>query len=430
MPLAAAAENPTDSGAPPPAASSPNIISAIVFTGNRVTQERVMRQEMFVKEGDPADPVLIERSRQAIMDLGLFASVHATLEPGATGTVLHIHVKEKYYILPIPKLNHDENYSNFSVGGELTVDNIAGLNQQLQLTYENQAAVGLTGGQAVSYALNYNYPRVAGSPYLFSASATKMDGPAEITSGGLVTTLYELEAWTANFQVSRWLNRTGPSHGWQVGGGLVWRRNNYDYIFGAPSDQFADTQAVGVTAHVGYIFVHDYLYSRSGVDYGYSGEYGAPPLGSDTLYSRHEIYYRRYVLLDGRPHENIDMQFRLGLSSGDLFATDTYAYSIGGNKTLRGYPSGAFAGNAFFVSNIQYLRPLFGYNMLRGAVFVDAGNAYPSNNELHLGDLHWDAGVGLRLRLKSFVKIDLRLDAAYAYDTGKWRYFAGTKEMF
>jgi outer membrane protein assembly factor BamA len=394
-----------------------------------VTQERILRQEMFVTEGDPADPVRIERSRQAIMDLGLFVSVHAELETSDTGTVLHIQVKEKYYILPVPRLNHDENY-NFSIGGELTVDNIAGLNQQLKLTYEHEDAAALTGGQVAAYSLSFNSPRVAGSPYQFSASATEASGPAEIASGGVVTTLYELEAWTASAQVSRWLNRTGPSQGWQIGGGLVWRRNKYDYIFGAPSDQFADVQAVGITARLGYIFVHDYLYSRSGVDYGYSGEYGTPPLGSDTLYSRHEIYYRKYVLLDGRPHENIDMQFRLGLSSGDMFPTDTYAYSVGGNRTLRGYPSGAFAGNAFFVANVQYLRPLFGYNMLRGVVFVDAGNAYPSNNELHLGDLHWDVGVGMRLRLKSFVKIDLRLDAAYGYETGEWRYFAGTKEMF
>jgi len=39
-------------------------------------------------------------------------------------------------------------------------------------------------------------------------------------------------------------------------------------------------------------------------------------------------------------------------------------------------------------------------------------------------------GIGLRLRLKSFVKIDLRVDVAYAYDTGEYKVFAGTKEIF
>ena len=126
----------------------------------------------------------------------------------------------------------------------------------------------------------------------------------------------------------------------------------------------------------------------------------------------------------------VDLQARLGLSSGDIFASDTSAYSLGGSKTLRGYATGSFLGNSYVLLNVQYLRPLFGYYELRGAVFLDVGKTYPSNTQLHLGDLKWDIGVGFRWRLKSFVKIDLRADAAYAPDIGEWRYFAGIKEIF
>jgi len=63
-------------------------------------------------------------------------------------------------------------------------------------------------------------------------------------------------------------------------------------------------------------------------------------------------------------------------------------------------------------------------------VFLDIGNAYPSNEHIDLGDLKWSAGVGLRFRLKSFVKIDLRLDVAYVYETGEYKVFLGTKETF
>jgi hemolysin activation/secretion protein len=79
---------------------------------------------------------------------------------------------------------------------------------------------------------------------------------------------------------------------------------------------------------------------------------------------------------------------------------------------------------------VQYLTPLFGYKPLRGVVFADVGNAYPSNNEMHLGKTLWDVGLGLRLRLKSFVKIDLRVDAAWNPETGDWKVFAGTKDVF
>ena len=410
-------------------ATSSNVITRIEFVGNHVTQPQILLQEMLVKEGDIADPARIERSRQAIMDLGLFTSVRAAVEPRDDGSVLRIVVKEKYYILPVPKLNRDEE-NNISLGAEISLDNLAGLNQQLKLKYETDDAEGLSDGRIDTHSLSYNYPRVLGSAYLVRTDISQQRLPAEVVTGDVLSSLYEKEAWTASLQVSRWINRTGPSRGWQTGAGLVWRRNNYDYVSGATIDTFLDAQAVGLTLVGQFIDVRDYLFSRQGQEYGYSGEFGAPVLGSDTRYTRHEFFYRKYFLLEGRAHENIDLQGRLGLSSGDIFPGDTSAFSVGGSRSLRGYSSGSFSGNAFVLFNVQYLRPFFGYYPLRGALFLDVGNAYPSNEEINLGDLKWSVGIGFRLRLKSFVKIDLRVDAAYAYDTGEYKIFAGTREIF
>jgi len=430
LPLPLAAQDDTEGADGVPAiAATPNVIARIVFSGNRVTQPQIMLQEMLVKEGDVADPALIERSRQAIMDLGLFVSVLAAVEPGADGHVLRIVVKEKYYILPVPKLNRDDD-NNFSVGAELSLDNLAGLNQQLKLKYETDEATGLSGGQINTHSFSYSYPRVFGSAYLFSTDLDQLKSPAEVITDGQLSSLYKLEAWSANLQVSRWLNRTGPSRGWQVGTGVIVRHNTYDYVSGSTANTFLDTQTVGLSLHGQYIDVRDYLLSREGLEYGYRGEYGLQALGSDTEYKRHEFFYRKYILLEGRPHENIDLQARLGLSSGDIFPSDLYAYGIGGSRTLRGYESGSITGNAFVLFNVQYLRPFFDYYPLRGALFLDVGNAYPSNEDINLGDLKWSVGIGFRLRLKSFVKIDLRVDVAYAYDTGEYKVFAGTREIF
>jgi len=410
-------------------ATAGETIVAIEFIGNKVTQERILRQEMVVKEGDPAHPGEIERSRQGIMDLGLFTSVRVTTSRREGGVVLRFHVKEKYYILPVPKLNRDEE-GKFSLGAELSLDNVAGLNQQLKLRYENEEADAISGGRSVAYSLGYNYPRVYGTPYLFRTEIAKNEGPSEVLSGTSVVSLYDKESWSVDLNVSRWLAQRGPSRGWQVGGGLVWRQNRFDYVSGLVDPEYHEAQAVGLGVQTQFIDVRDYLYSRSGVNYGYQGEYGITGLGSDSRYTRHELFYRYYHVPEGIAHQNIDLQARLGLSSGQIFPTDDTAYSLGGNKSLRGYPSSSYTGNAFVLVNVQYLRPLFGYPMFRGVVFLDVGNTYPSNERIHLGDLRWDAGVGLRLRLKSFVKIDLRVDASYGYDIGEWRYFAGTKEMF
>jgi outer membrane protein assembly factor BamA len=413
----------------PVVSASSSIITRIEFIGNRVTQPRIMLQEMLVKEGDIADPVLVESSRQAIMDLGLFTSVDARVEQHEDGSVLRIVVKEKYYILPVPKLNRDDD-NTYSIGAEISLDNLAGLNQKLKLRYEHEDAVGMSGGKVGTTSFSYNYPRVFGSPYLVYTEINQNRTPAEVVTDATVTSLYELEAWSASLLVSRWLVTRGPSRGWQVGAGLVWRHNGYDYVSGAPTDTFQEGQAVGVSVFGQFIDVRDYLFSRSGKEYGYVGEYGAPVLGSDTLYTRHEFFYRNYLLLENRPHENLEFQGRLGLSSGDIFANSGDAYSLGGSKTLRAFSTGSFTGNSFILFNVQYLRPFFGYYPLRGTLFLDVGNTYPSNEKIDLGDLKWDVGIGFRLRLKSFVKIDLRVDVAYSYDTGEYKVFAGTKEVF
>jgi len=413
------------------------VIVEIAFLGNHVTREQILRQEMVVHEGDPADPARIEQSRQAIMNLGLFQSVHADTHPRGEGVLLVIAVKEKYYILPVPKLNRDD-YDNFTLGAELTLDNLGGYNQQLKLRYETEEAAVASGGEITSYQLSYRYPRILGGPWQLQTELTKDTGPADGKLNDVPTWQYAKQTRTANFVLSRWINQEGPSQGWQVGGGMVWRDNVYDFLSCYPTvplpcpppTALVDSTAVGVLGQLSFTRVADFLYSRQGVEYGYNGEYGATSLGSDTRYTRHEIYWRYYHLLAGREHENVDIQTRLGLSSGELFQGDQYSYVLGGSKSLRAYETSSAAGNAFLVVNIQYLRPLFGYNAFRGVIFLDVGNTFPSNERIHLGKLLWDVGVGLRFRLKSFVKIDLRADVSYSPDIGETRAFFGSKEMF
>lgn len=437
FPVVVSAADPP-SAAPDKAKDPLPVIRAIEFEGNRITQNKILRQEMTVQVGDPADPSRIEQSRQAIMNLGLFVSVRTQLYPWDDGVVLRITVKEKYYILPVPKLNRDEN-DQFTLGAELTIDNLAGYNQQLKLRYETEEAQAEAGGEMVTYLFSYNYPRILGGPWQLQMEMTQSTGPVDGKDDNEdAVRLYKKQARTAGFQISRWFEKTGPSQGWKAGGGLVWRRNAYDFLscysaYPPPCplpDAFQDSTAVGVQADVSYKNVSDYLYSRQGTEYGYEGEYGSITLGSDTRYTRHELYWRYYYLLEGRPHENIDSQLRFGFSSGEMFYGDEYAYSLGGNRTLRAYENSSAKGNAYVLLNMQYLRPFFEYYPLRGVVFLDVGNTFPSTERIHLGKLLWDVGAGLRFRLKSFVKIDLRLDVAWSPDSGETRAFLGTKELF
>jgi len=387
-----------------------------------------MLQEMVIQPGDPVDPDRIERSRQAIMNLGLFKSVTAELLPGdERGRVLLITVKEKYYVLPIPKLNRNED-NEIGYGAELRLDNLGGRNQQLKISAEREKSnVSSTGEQDV-YSLSYNYPRMFGGPFRLEVTADRERVPMSLLDqGGNPIGDYQRTTTEAHVLITRWLQEIGPSRGWQVGGGLVYRGRRLELLSGTQLP-YENRVGVGALAIAEFSDVQDFLYSRSGKTYGISLEFGVPGLGSDSDYSRQLLYYRAYYQMFGLPHHNLNVQFQLGLSSERILNEDNF--KLGGSSTLRGYESEAISGNSFVLLNLEYLAPLFDYNPLRGVVFVDIGNAYPGNHDIRLSDLKTGAGLGLRWNIKSFVKVDLRLDVAYGFDRGETKVYAATKQTF
>lgn len=399
-------------------------ISEIRFSGNKTTRPEIFLQEMQVKVGDPVDVVLIEQSRQAIMDLGLFKSVRSSISQEGDRTILLISVKEKYYILPIPKLNRDAD-NKFTLGAQLRMDNLAGLNQRLRLTYEAEKVDSADTNSKTS-RLEYSYPRVRGSPYGLDVHAARTRVPADYTENGTLVS-YTTEASSAGVNLNRWLRQDFPGIGWRAGTGLIWQQQVHRVSAGMPQN-LQDGRGVAFTALVEYTHVHDYLYSRGGTVYGYTGVFGAPWLGSDSDYTQHQLYFRGYYPVFEWPHSTFDVQFKLGLANDTLYGGK--AYGLGGSSSLRGYKSGSISGNAFILANMEYLTPFYNYYPIRGGVFIDVGNAYPNNDDLDFSGLKTSVGIGLRLKLKSFVKIDLRIDYAYAVDTGETKVYAGTKEAF
>ena len=396
-------------------------VREIRFEGNRVTRESILRQEVTVHVGDAIDRQAVEESRQALMNLGLFKSV--STEIGDDGTIV-FRLREKHYYLAIPELNRDEN-NDVNFGLNLYAYNLGGLNQSLRISYDTQSAADANSGNDREFSLLYNYPRIAGTQYGFGLAMVHKRAPLQVLSGNVVTADYSEQSSDISFLISRWLNRKGPTTGWRVGAGMVFHNRNYEYLGGTPG-LYADGDATGLLAFVGNTDVTDKLYSRAGYEYGYSLEQGISSLGSDSSYSRHEFFYRHYMPL-WKPHQNLNTQVRVGLSQGRLFGED--AYTIGSSTQLRGYGD-EVSGDAYVLANIEYLQPLFGRNYLRGVVFLDAGNAYPRNQDIDLGDLKTSAGLGLRYNFKGFVNLNLRVDYVYNADTGETSWVAASKNTF
>jgi len=399
------------------------VLHEIRFVGNEVTQTSILLQEMLIKVGDPINARLIEKSRQLIMNLRLFKTVKAELVNDNYWNVLIITVEEKYYLLPLPRVRRNAD-GDIKAGGELRWDNIAGMNQALKFSWDRTRSVDSNVNDTDNTEFDYTYPRMFGTPFTFEIDTKKKQtNVEEATSTGENAEAEEVDSY-ARIGLSRWQNPKGPSIGLRYSIGLATGVTKYKTTSG-PEDHFINTRLVTMEAGATIEEVYDKEFSRVGHQYGYGLSVGLRGLGSEQGHTTHSFYYRRYYHILGIPHYNLNSQLRFGFSN---YRDD--ALAIGGADSLRGYSRAAFTGNALLLLNLEYMMPIWGYKPMRLLIFTDIGNTYPRLSEMDLKDQKYSYGVGLRWKLRSFVKTDLRADVAYVPETGETRVYASTNESF
>ena len=382
---------------------------------------------MSVRVGDPVDMELIEKSRQAIMDLGLFKSVKADLLEEPEGKILQITVDERFYILPVPLIDARVE-GDYSYGAEVSFDNLAGLNQRLKLKYEKKESTDSDVPLRKETLLEYRYPRIIRTPYSLAYSLKLVQENIEALDATETVVLgeYERNSYRTALNLSRWANSDGSSHGWYYGGGINARVDGHNHVSGN-TGLYEDTQAIGVMGNIGFDETHEYKYYREGIKYSVNGVVGAPQLGSDYSYNRTVFLLRNYLPLRNN-RSNFNVQLQLGLANGCNFGCN--AFSLGGGDDLRGYESDYVEGNAAVLANLQYHHQIGGYKQIRGVLFSDIGNAYPGVEEIDLSDLKTSVGIGLRWKVETFVDLTLRVDYAYGIEAETQKAYLTTSTMF
>jgi hypothetical protein len=91
-----------------------------------------------------------------------------------------------------------------------------------------------------------------------------------------------------------------------------------------------------------------------------------------------------------------------------------------GDTGLRGYRLHSFSGDSSLLINLEE-RVFLGRELWQVispslALFVDAGNAADGSDAFDAGDLHFDAGFGIRVGASRSPRSIFRLDFAYAFD--------------
>lgn len=408
--------------------SESSILDEIHFAGNKVTRASVLRQEMVIKEGEPYTPQQIEKSRRALMNMGLFKSVRIEPLHEQGKNILLVTVDERFYILPLPLLDYrpsflaDETANNYSYGGEVRFDNLFGLNQRLKISYREKKYEDDVEPQVKRAELHYVYPHIIGTPYHLELRFSTLETNIREYTGSVLTSDTSQNDQSGSIVLSRWLNPNGISEGWRAGAGISATTTDYGEIFGV--SPYTNHDEYALIGSIGYHMVNDYPYHREGYEYSYSMQLADKAFTSDHEYFRNKFSYRRYV-----PLNNFDANFNTQLLVGIATGTEP-AYALGDSTSLRGYDSDILEGNLLLQANFEYHHHISGYRQLRGVLFMDTANVWPEVNEIDRLELLNSIGIGARWRVQSFVDMNLRVDFAYNLDTHATKTYMATTGSF
>lgn len=399
-------------------------INKIKYKGNEITKSPVMDREIYINSGDELNEVLIEKSRQAIMNLGLFRSVYYYMEESYTDKnesdeslvdIIFV-VKEKYYLLIVPRLKIDDN--DIYYGLQLKWDNVFGLNHETRVLIEDRG--NTHGVDENRYSYRYFYPNVKDSSYNLDFSMQKSNEVDETV--GFV----DRQDDSYSLAVSRWLNEQGRSRGYFVGSNIKYqKRFNHDLVIESDSENL---DAIILGLNVGFRDLNNYKYNRGGKEYGYTLEFSHEALGSESEFTKHQFYYRSYYRFADKPASNLNVQVKFGHSNSLILDDD--AFSLGSSADLRGYKNNRFTGNTQFLTNIEYMFPHVNHPVVRYVTFFDAGNTYDGLGDVFHENLNIGAGIGLRWKIRVLVKIDLRADVGYGFTDEDYRFSFGTRHAF
>lgn len=388
----------------------PTIVD-IAFEGNDTTQPRTMQRELVIQVGDPADPARIERSRQAVLNLGLFKQVDVREERIASGVRVVFVVRERYFILPTPRFDAKSD-GRYAYGAQLRWNNLWGLNHTLRLFWEQEEQQREGIGKDTQWSAGYYAPFVADTPYNVGLAADYTTRPVIGQAGA-----YDEEFRSSVATVSRTFSDGPASQGWTVGGGLRWQEQRTQGVFARP----AYGEATAPLVYVNFRDFHQRIYSEVGTVYGAGYEYADDGWG-DYGYANLSLGGLRYLQLGSTEHQTLHLIANTGLQFGG--PGEVERYSLGGASRLRGYDLDFIEGNAYWYTAVELARPVR-WRWLRAVLMIEAGNVAATPEDMN-GRVYGSVGAGLRLRFSNFINFEVEAGIALPLNgDGGARFFAG-----
>jgi outer membrane protein insertion porin family len=361
-------------------------VERINIAGNVRSQDKILRREFQMAEGDIFTLRKLQRSRQRLVNLGYFEKVEVTTTPGADRTkiVLNVDVTER----PTGLFSIGGGYSSqdsFLGTVDLSQNNFLGRGWQLALRLRGGAN---TQQGIVSFTEPWLFDRPLAAGFdLFNTRRQFIEYDFDSLGGGvrLSHPFEEFWRWNLGYRLSR---------------------DEITNVETTLDSALERERGVRVTSLVQGSVSRDsrdniQMPSRGGTLTFLTDVAG---LGGDSRYLKavasathfQPIWFSH--ILSGR------LEAGYGFGFGDEELPLFERFYLGGANSIRSYKSRQISpkddagirigGTSEVLGNIEYIVPL-PFNV-RAAVFFDAGNVYGFDTKFDLTDLRTAVGAGLR----------------------------------
>ncbi len=375
-------------------------IQDIVFSGNQKIKAEYLLKWSKLYKGQQVSRQDIDQARQEILNTGYFSEVNIEHRGLCSAQVeIFIHIKEKRFFLAYPRLSRNGN-GDIETGFEFRGYQLFGVDQNLSMLVSKKDYAN--GNTANRFKAEYEVNPLK-LPYELRWAYYSSDTLLADTTQSVTDQNREF-----SFLVGRVWHTPWTIQPVGVFAKMIWRNKAIDGSDENVSTEPGDYNTLGVQLE--YDKVSDQIYRRIGHYHSLELSQGTSLMGSDFNAYRIRFETRYYHPLNQL--DNLNARFILDFTSEKIF--NQYNYSIGGATSLRGIESGSVTGNSLYLANIEYVTGYENWPSLRTSLFTDLGYLLEDSSYIDKDEWRQTIGIGLRWKLKSFVKTDLVID--YAYD--------------
>ncbi len=391
-------------------------IQDIVFSGNQKIKPDYLLKWSKLHKGQQVSQQDIDQVRQEILNTGYFSEVNVEYQGLCSEqTVISIHIKEKRFFLAYPRISRNGN-GDIDTGFEFRGYQLFGVDQNLSmLVSKKDYANGNTANRFNAYyelnPLNLAYELRWG----YQSTDTLLADTAQSVTD---------QNREFSFLVGRVWHTPWTTQPVGVFAKMILHNRAIDGSDENVSIEPGDYNTLGVQLE--YDKVSEQIYRRIGRYHSLELSQGTSLLGSDFNAYRLRFETRYYYPLNQL--DNLNIRFIVDFTSEKIF--NQFNYSIGGANSLRGIESGSISGNSLYLANIEYVTGYESWPSLRTSLFTDMGYLFEDSSYIDEDEWRQTIGIGLRWKLKSFVKTDLVIDYAYDPKSEYSKFYLSTRLVF